>query len=286
MAILIRTILAALLFIMPFFSTVYAASSDKQEPIAQVYEVTGGAMLKSSLDGSISMVKKGCLLAPGDLLTFDKEDSIAIYFKNGGRKEVRAKDGQSIFKVADLIPKAQAYSQSVPLFGATRGIDTSSHPVSFYYPQEAVILENPPLIEFTLFKGQGEEIVPGGASVQIIKDGKVIDSRKFDSLEYGFPYAYQSPKLSGQTEYMVELRFELQKTLSNVLTVSFPLYIAGASDNASASKYAPFSDTVYRSFESTFMDHNGNKRTVTLIKQLARRGATPQPAVVIELFIP
>jgi hypothetical protein len=220
------------------------------------------------------------LLAPGDILTFDKEDSVAIYFKNGGRKEVRAKDGQSIFKVSDLIPKAQAYNQAVPLFGATRGIDTSpatSRPGSFYYPQEAIILENPPLIEFTLFNGQGDEIVLGGATVQITRDGKVIDSRKFDSLEYGLPYAYQSPKLSGQTEYMVEFRIDLQKVLGNVLTISFPLYIAGSSD---------FSDTVYRSFESTSIDHNGKKRTVTLIKQLARRGATLQPAVVIELFIP
>jgi hypothetical protein len=283
---MIRTIV---LLILLLFSTAYAASSDKQEPIAQVYEVTGGAMLKSSIDGSISMVKKGCLLAPGDILTFDKGDSIAIYFKNGGRKEVRAKDGQSTFKVADLIPKAQAYNQSVPLFGATRGLDTSpaaSNPGSFYYPHEAVILDNPPLIEFILFNGQGEDIVLDGASVQIIRDGKVIDSRKFDSLEYGSSYAYQPPKLSGQTEYSVELRLDLQKTLGNVVTVSFPLYIAGAFDNASVSKYAPFSDTVYRSFESTSIDHNGKKRTITLIKQLVKRGASPQPAVVIELFIP
>jgi len=289
MPILTRTILTSVLLILPSFATAYPASFDKIEPIAQVYEVKGGAMIKSSLDGSISMVKKGCLLAPGDLLTFDKDDSIAIYFKNGGRKEVRAKDGQSIFKVADLIPKAQAYNQSVPLFGATRGLDTSpatSRPGSFYYPQEALILDNPPLIEFTLFNGQGEEIVLGGASVQIIRDGKVIDSRKFDSLEYGSPYAYEPAKLNGQTEYMVELRLELQKTLGNVLTVSFPLYIAGTSDTASGSKYAPFSDTVYRSFESTSIDHNGKKRTVTLIKQLVRRGASLQPAVVIELFIP
>jgi hypothetical protein len=277
MSILTRTILTAVLLIVPLFPTASPASSDKQEPIAQVYDVKGGAMLKSSLDGSISMVKKGCLLAPGDLLTFDKDDSISVYFKNGGRKEVRAKDGQSSFKVADLIPKAQAYNQAVPLFGATRGLDTSSHPDSFYYPHEAVILENPPLIEFTLFNGQGEEIVLGGASVQITRDGKVIDSRKFDSLEYGSPYAYQPPKLSGQTEYMVEMRFSLQKVLGNILTVSFPLYIAGSPD---------FSDAVYRSFESASIDHNGKKRTITLIKQLVKRGALLQPAVVIELFIP
>ncbi|MFA5117434.1 MAG: hypothetical protein WC695_01120 [Candidatus Omnitrophota bacterium] len=289
MPILTRAVLAAVFLSVPLFSAAYPASSDKQEPVAQVYEVKGGALLKSSRDGKVSLVKKGSLLAAGDVLTLDKDAFIAMYFKNGGRKELRAKLDQSLFKVADLAPETQAYNQGAPLFGATRGSDTSPatfHPCSFYYPRETVILNDPPLIEFTLFNARGGEILLGGASVQITQEGKVVDSRKFDSLEYGTLYSYQSPTLNGQAQYSVELRLDLRKELGNVLTVSFPLYICGASDTASGFQYAPFSDTVYRSFESTSIDHNGNKRAITLIKQLAARGDPLQPAVVIELFIP
>lgn len=290
MPILTRTILTNVLFIVPVFATAYPASFDKTEPIAQVYEVRGKAAVKSSADGSIMEVKKGCFLGRDDSLTLDENASIALYFKNGGKKEIQAKNTQALYKVADLMPKAEAYGgQSVPLFGATRGSGiphAASHLSGFFYPQEAIILDSPPLIEVTLFNGPGEEVVFGGALVQIIKNSVVLDSKKFNSLEYGSPYVYQPPKLDGQTEYSVELKLELQKTPGNVVVISFPLYIAGISDTALVSKYALFSDSVYRSVESTTIDYKGRKRTITLIKQLARRGGSPTPVIVIELFIP
>lgn len=288
MSILARTILTSGLFILPFFATAYPASFDKTEPIAQVYEVQGKATVNSAADGNIIEVKKGCLLGLDDSLTLDNNASISMYFKNGGRKKIQAKDTQALYKVADLLPKVEAYSQSVPLFGATRGIDipeAASHSAGFFYPQEAVILDSPPLIEFTLFNGSGEEAALGGAKAQILKNSVILDSKKFNSLEYGSPYVYQAPKLDGQTEYSVELRLEFQKGLGNVVVISFPLYIAGISDKVLVSKYAPFSDSVYRSFESASMDYKGKKRTITLIKQLARVGGSPQPVIVIELFI-
>jgi len=142
------------------------------------------------------------------------------------------------------------------------------------------------LIEFVLFHGSGEEIALGGATMQIVKGSVVLDSKRFDSLEYGSTYDYGSVKLDGQTEYRVELRLDLLKTLGSVLTVSFPLYIAGSSDGASESKFAPFSDPIYRSVESTSIDHKGKKRAITAFKQLARRGVSLQPVILIELFIP
>ncbi|MFA6217852.1 MAG: hypothetical protein WDL87_09415 [Candidatus Omnitrophota bacterium] len=288
MSILTRAILLNVLLIFPVFSPAYPASSDSQEPIAQVYEVQGKATVKNSADGIIREVRKGCLLGVDDSLTLDRNALIALYFKNGGKKEVRAKDTQVLHKVSDLLPKAEAYGQSVPLFGATRGInipEAVSQTAGFFYPQEAIILDSPPLIEFTLFNGPGEEVVLGGALVQIAKGGVVFDSKKFNSLEYGSVYAYQSPKLNVQTEYSVEIRYELQKALGSVMTISFPLYIAGTSDTASGSKYSPFSDSVYRSFESSSTDYKGKKRAITALKQLVRRSGSPVPVIVIELFI-
>jgi len=288
MSILTRTILTNVLLIFLVFATACPASFDKTEPIAQVYEVQGKATVKSSADGNIMEVKKGCLLGRDDSLTLDRDASIALYFKNGGRKEIQAKDTQSLYKVADLLPKAEAYGRSVPLFGATRGIDipeAASHAAGFFYPQEAIILDSPPLIEFTLFNGSGEVVALGGATVQIVKNSVVLDSKKFNSLEYGSPYVYQPPKLNGQTEYSVELSLELQKTLGNVVAISFPLYIVGISDTALVSKYAPFSDSVYRSFESTSAEYKGKKHTMSLIKQLVIRGESRQPVILIEFFI-
>jgi hypothetical protein len=288
MTIFTRAILTGVLLIFPVFVRAYSASLDKAEPIAQVYEVQGKATVQSSADGTIMEVKKGSLLGGDDSLTLERNASIALYFKNGGRKEIQATDTRSLYKVADLLPKAEAYGRSVPLFGATRGIDNPQappHALGFFYPQEAIILDSPPLIEFTLFNGSGEEVVLGGATVQIVKNSVVLDSKKFDSLQYSSPYVYQFPKIDGQADYSVELRLEFQKTLGNIVSISFPLYIAGISDAAFVSKYAPFSDSVYRSVESTSMDYKGKKRAITLIKQLVRRGGSPQPVIVIELFI-
>jgi hypothetical protein len=85
---------------------------------------------------------------------------------------------------------------------------------------------------------------------------------------------------------MVEIKYELQKSPGSAVNISFPLYISGSLDTKSASKYEPFSDPVYRSFESTSADYKGEKRTIAALKQLVRRGSSPQPVVVLELFIP
>jgi len=79
--------------------------------------------------------------------------------------------------------------------------EAASNTAGFFYPQEAVILDNPPLIEFTLFHGSGEEFVLGGATMQIVRGSAVLDSKNFNSLEFGTPCVYQPPKLNGQTEY-------------------------------------------------------------------------------------
>jgi hypothetical protein len=142
------------------------------------------------------------------------------------------------------------------------------------------------MIEFTAFNVPGEQVALSGATIQIVQNGKVLDSRKFASLEYGAPCVYQPPRLKGQTEYTVELRFELTKTLGTVLTVSFPLYIAAGSDRTSKPAYGLFSDSVYRSYESATIDLNNTKRTVILLKQLLKRSGTSQPVIIIELFIP
>jgi len=287
--VLTRVTFAAVLLILPFFSAAYPAPADKQAPVAQVYAVQGKAAVTGPSGGSAAEVEKGCMVGLQDSLILESDASVGLYFKTGGKKEIRAKDGRTAYKVAELAPRTQAYSQNVPLFGATRGLevpDTGSQTPGFFYPQEAVILDTAPSIEFTVFDGSGEGGALSGASVQIAKNGTVLNSRRFDRLEYGAAYVYQPPKLQRQEEYAVELRFELQKALGTVLTVSFPLYIAAASDMASKSPYGLFSDSVYRSFESTSVDHNNTKRSVTLIKQLVKRSGSPQPAIVIELFIP
>ena len=288
MPVLTRAVPVAVLLLMLSSTAAYPASLDRTEPIAQVYEVQGDATVKGSADSRAMLVKKGCLLGPDDFLTLDKNASVSMYFKNGGRKEVRAKDAQTVYKVADLQPGAQAYSQSVPLFGATRGIDipeAASQPSGFFYPQEAVILDSAPSIEFTLFKGPGDEVAIGRATVQIVKGSEVLESRSFDSLVSGTSCVYQPSRLSSQIEYMVELRLELAKSLGSVVSISFPMYISGISDAGSASKQAPFSDAVYRSVESTSIDHKGKRRTITAIKQISKKGASSVPVIAIELFI-
>ncbi len=294
MFVLKRAIIANVLLLV-FFSTSYPASFDKTEPVAQVYEIQGKAAVKSAVDGSSVEVKKGCLLGRDDTLTLEKDAVLSLYFKTGGKKDVRARDARSSYKVADLKPKAEAYSRNVPLFGATRGrmslpetlspAGDFSPPAAFFYPQEAVVLENLPVIEFTLFNGSNETVLLGAVTLRILKDGALLDSRKFNNLEYDTPYVYQPPNLAGRTEYSVELALELPKEPGSVVSLSFPLYLSGIPDTAMDPRYASFSDPVYRSFESVSPEFGAAVRELTLIKRLERKAGSPQPVIVIELFI-
>jgi hypothetical protein len=292
---LTRIILSGAALICLFFLTAFSGLCGMTEPVAQVFDVQGKATLKSAADGKSREVRKGSLLGRDDALTLEKNASIALYFKSGGRKDIPGKDTPSSYKVADLLPETQAYGQSVPLFGATRGRMSGeaadlfppavARSPGFFYPRETVILDSLPVIEFTLLRGEGEEIGLNGATVQILKNGAVVDSRKFDGLQYGSACVYQPQKLEVQTEYRVELKFELAQVAGSVVAVSFPLYIAGGDGTAAAAGYGPFGDPVYRSFESANVDHRGRKRAIALIKQLVRRGAASQPVIMIELFI-
>lgn len=289
MNILTRVAFGGLALLSAFSSPAYPAPIELIEPVAQVYAVQGRVTAGNSAGKGAIEVKKGYFLGREDSLYLDKNSSVSLYFKSGGRKDVRTRDDRAQYKVADLAPRVEAYGQSVPLFGATRGSDARKKAcagVNFFYPQEGIILDAAPLIEFTLFNGSGQSIALGRAVAQIAQAGRILDSREFSKLDYGSAYQYQLPSLDGQAEYKVELKIELPGAAGNALVMSFPLYLTGGSDAAPGSKYAPFSDPVYRSFESASIEHQGKTRTVSLIKQLVKRGEVSSPVVVIELFIP
>jgi hypothetical protein len=264
-------------------------SLGQEGAVAQVYSVEGRVLVTRSSGGSGLEVQKGCLLGKEDSLALEKAAALAVYFKSGGRKEVRAPEAPAVFKVAALMPRAEAYGRSVPLFGASRGLDDPKAPPAdggFFFPQEAVVLDRPPLVDLTVYSGSGGDIVLGGATVRVLKDGEVLDSKSFDRLEYSATYSYGPAKLEGPAEYSVEVRLELPESAGSVVAATFPLYIAGTSDAGSASGAGPFSDRVYRSFESTVIDHKGKKRAMALIKELVSREGTPAPVVAIGVFIP
>ncbi len=264
-------------------------SPAQDESVAQVNSVEGRVLVTRSADGSTAEAQKGCLLGKDDSLALEKDAALALYFKSGGRKEVRSQDAPSVRKVSDLMPKAEAYGRSVPMFGASRGLDDPRAPLpaaAFFFPQEAVVLDRPPLVELTVHDGHGGDVALGGATMRVLKDGKVLDSKSFDRLEYGQSYPYGPAKLEGPAEYSVEIRLELGKGNGNVVAAAFPLYISGASDTTAPAPAASFSDQVYRSFESAAIDHQGKKLAMALIKQLVRRDGAPAPVVAVELFIP
>jgi hypothetical protein len=308
MHILIRAILTGIFFMLPVFPA-YSASLVKAEPLAQVYEIKGRVTVKNSGDGTSAEVKKGYLLGGDDSLTLDKGASVGLYFKNGGKKEVQAKNDQSLYKVADLLPGTEAYGgEEPPDFGATRemappeeGPYTAEIPkvssytaeipgrgfktAEFFYPQETIVLESPPLIEFRIYNGSGEGIVPGGGIIGISGNGVMAGSLKFDSLAFGSAYEYRCPKLKGGTEYTAEIDLDLKAALGSGVSISFPFYVAGIPDKSSMSAYRPFSDSLYRSVQSVGSDYKGRKYTVWIIKQLDMRSNAPHPVIVIEFFI-
>ena len=284
---LIRAIIVIVFLIPPVFQA-YALTGDKIEPIAQVYEVQGEATLTNASDGEVAELKKGCLVAKEDYLTLERNAAVSLYFKSGGKKEVQAKNEKLSYKVADLMPKVEAYGQTVPLFGATRSRDIQEPNLpaaGFFYPQQTVIVDRPPLIEIRVFGAGDESSFIDGGVIEVLQDGAVMDSREIEGLQFGSVYAYENLKLKGGAEYNVEIELNLQKILGSVMTISFPFYIAEGDDKTSVLKYAPFKDSLYRSFEYTSVDYGGRNRAISLIKQLTTRGESSQPVILIELFL-
>jgi hypothetical protein len=141
MVIRICTILAGIFLVLPV-PAAYPAVLGKREPIAQVYEIQGKAMVKDdAIEGKTREIKQGSLLGLEDFLSLDKGSSLGLYFKSGGKKEVQAKNAPSVYKVADLLPQAQAYEQTVPVFGAKMAWRLSRiHPASFIRRKQSCLI--------------------------------------------------------------------------------------------------------------------------------------------------
>jgi hypothetical protein len=257
------------------------------DPVAQVCDTRGTATFTRSYDGKTMDVKKGDLLGGEDLLTLNKGSSVSLYFKSGGRVDLPGKSEQVSYKISDLNPGTKPYDKTVPVFGATRQVDMTemlSGKESFFYPQQTIVTDRTPIIEFTLFNVSDAVMVPGGANIVVSGNGSALASGQFDRLEWGASYTYHCPDLKGSAEYQIEIILDLKAVFGEQITVSFPLYITGESPRPSAVAYMPFRDSFYRSCESTGTVSASSNRTLWILKRLDTRENQPQPVIVIEFF--
>jgi len=265
-----------------------AGASVKVMPIAQAYEVRGDVAVKRSSDENKSAVKAGVLLGSDDLLTLEDGAEVGLYFKDGGKKSLKAKEGLLTCKVGDLLPKPEAYEKTIATFGTTRDIDLANMGVgvqTLFYPQETLIVDSQPAIELAIFDGSDVSLGIDSAMVQVSEEKRVVHSENLDDLVLGVPYAYSCGKLSSGKEYTTQVRLGIAGLPDEAITFSFNFFVAQKPDAGSISACAPFSDKVYRSLESTSAEYKGKTYKFWFIKSLQLRDGMTQPVISAEIIV-
>ncbi|MDD5085491.1 MAG: hypothetical protein PHE61_05555 [Candidatus Omnitrophica bacterium] len=266
----------------------YAATDVKAKPIAQVYEVQGDVVVQRLSEGNKTKVEQGVLLGSDDLLIFENGAAVGLYFKDGGKKNLKAQEGLLTCKVGDLVPKREAYQNTAVAFGTTRSVTHANAAVgalTLFYPQENLILASEPAIELAILDGSDGDLKIGKVAVQVSEGKKVISSKTLDDLKLGVPYAYTCEKLDSGKEYNAEIKLGIAGISGEAMTFSFNFFIAPKPDSASVSACVPFSDTVYRSLESTSVNYKGRAYSFWFIKSLRLKSDTAQPVISADIII-
>jgi hypothetical protein len=262
----------------------YAQEPPKIEPIAQVYEVQGEVTVKSQGSEGNIVVEKGILLSKDDILNLKEGASVGLYFKDGGRRELKAEGKSQSFEMRNLLPKREAYEGKALAFGATRGISTSAVQ-TFFYPQRTVVVNSLPLIEFTVFNGSGQAFEIPQAIVSVSDENKVVDSTKFSNLALEAPYTYFFKNLGRGREYGMEIQLEIKEIPDRPIVFNSKFYVADIPDKSSLSQYRSFGDPLYRSAEFISADYEGRTYKFWFLKHLEFKEDKDQPIILIEIFI-
>lgn len=267
---------------------VYAAADAKAKPIAQVYEVQGDATVQRLPEGNKAKVEQGLLLASDDLLTVANGAAVGLYFKDGGKKSLKAQEGLLTSRVGDLVPKREAYQSTAVAFGTTRGITHANAAIgalALFYPQENLVLPSEPAIELAILDGSDGALKIDKVAMQISEGKKVVSSKTLDDLKLGVPYRYTCEKLDSGKEYNAEIKLGIAGISGEAMTFSFNFFIAPRPDSASISACAPFNDTVYRSLESTSINYKGRAYSFWFIKSLQSKSDTAQPVISADIIV-
>jgi len=262
-------------------------ASAKIEPIAQAYEVQGSVMVKRAAGGEDIKVKKGFLFSSEDMLTLKKGASLGLYFKDGGKAEIKAEWQPLSCKVVDLMPEREPYDKIVATFGATRGIDISNIGISdqaFFYPQEIIVINSPPLVEVTVFDGTADGLNIPRAVIQFSENDTLLYSKNLSDVTADSLYTYACGKLGAGKEYGMEIRLEITG-IPETIAFTTDFYVADTPHADSISEYGSFEDAAHRSFESTSIKVEDKAYKLWVIKRLGFKENKTQPVISIEIFI-
>ena len=269
---------------------VWAAEKTQGEPIVQVFKIKGEVTVKRNATGEESEVKKGYLLTSEDLLTLEKDALVGLYFKQGGKKEIKAEQTTLTQKIGDLLLKKEIYAKTVPTFGGTRGIYPSELEAemdiqSFFYPQETMILDSLPSIELTIFNGTDVPLHIPRATVRILEDERVVQSKDFRDLESGTAYRYPIEDLAGGTEYTLEIQPDISEFDDMGLAFTSNFYVADPAGQGAVSGDTSFGDSLYKSIEYTALEQETREYGLWFVKHLQSKGEGIKPVIAVDLFI-
>lgn len=285
---MLRVISLALAIFIVSGAQLYAGQTSKAKPIAQVYEVQGDVTVKRYTGSESVKVEKGILLGSDDIVTLQKGALVGLYFKDGGRKELKAKTEPLSSKIGDLLPESGEYERKDLTFGATRGVNISVADLgaqTFFYPQKSIIINSPPLIELVVFNDSDQAIHIPRAAINVLEKNDVLNSKKINNLALETPYSYSCEKMDRGKEYRMEIQLNIKEIPDRTIAFTSDFYVADIPDKNSASQYRTFADPIYRSFESISTDYEGKTYNFWFLKHLKFTEAKDPPVISIEIFI-
>lgn len=264
-------------------------AAEKYKPVAQVYRVEGDVTVKKGAGRQNIKVEQGSFLGISDLLTLAKGSAVGIYFKDGGKREISAREGVLTHKVADILSETGRYDRVVPSFGATRSLNRESERdagvESVFYPQETMVVGLPPEIEMTIFDSSGNNLHVSKVEMSVSHGDKVVLSKTIADAAMGVSYKYICKGLDAGKEYGVDVHFQIDELPEQYLSFTSMFYLAAKPAGGLPANSGDFADSAYRSAELASIFFKDREYLLWFLKSIKVEGAGTSPVILMDILI-
>lgn len=202
-------------------------------PVAQVYLVSGGATIQAEGATASVPLKRGAVLSNDDKLALEPGAEIGIYYRNGGRRVVSAKERAVSGNVAAFAPELAPYRGQAVFFGATRGGPPVDEAGGFLCsPHEVPVLGAMPVLTLGIGEAEGAGPFLAAASIRVLRGDSIIASAMIETPTPHRTLRLEVPEASSGEEYTVQVVLTPADKTGEIFTHAARFYIATPAEPA------------------------------------------------------